>query len=76
MHIVSSYLKALHTKNGIFDEFFESLRILNIKKFIHIFDQLELYNVAFCERDDFFLYLEFLKSKREPIVKHLNGIIK
>lgn len=76
IHIVASYMKSLRVKKGIFDEFFDSLRILNINKFIHIFDQLEFYNIAFCERDEFFLYLEFIKSKREAIVKHLNGIIK
>ena len=76
IHIVTSYLKSMRLKNGVFDEFLESLKVININKFIHIFDQLDFYNIAFCERDDFFLYLEWIKNKREAIVKHLNGIIK
>ena len=76
IHIAATYLKALRVKNGVFDEFFESLRMLNINRFIPIFDQMEFYNIAFCEREDFFLYLEFIKNKREAIVKHLNSIIK
>lgn len=75
-HLVITHLKSLRLKNGIFDEFLEMLKQLNIEKFIIIFDKLEVLNIKFGERDDFLLFLDWLKNKRDPICNHLIGIIK
>lgn len=75
-HIVITHLKSLRVKNGIFDEFSEMLKLLNITRFIDTFNELEALNINFGERDDFLLFLEWLKNKRTPICNHLIGIIK
>ncbi|EJL66484.1 HipA family kinase [Flavobacterium sp. CF136] len=75
-HLVITHLKSMRLKNGIFDEFLEMLKHLNIERFISIFDELDYLKINFGDRDDFFLFLEWLKSKRIPICNHLIGIIK
>jgi hypothetical protein len=66
----------MRLKNGVFDEFLEMLKYLNIEKFIPIFDQLDSLNINYGHRENYLSFLEWAKNKREPIYNHLNGIIK
>lgn len=75
-HLVITHLKSMRLKNGIFEEFSEMLKHLNIGKFIPIFNELESLGINFGERDDLLLFLNWIKNKREPICNHLIGIIK
>jgi hypothetical protein len=75
-HIVITHLKSMRLKNGIFDEFLEMLKHLNINRFIYIFDELSSLGINFGDRDDFLLFLEWIKNKRTPICSHLISIIK
>jgi len=75
-HLVINHLRSMRLKNGVFDEFLEMLKHLNIEKFIHIFDQLDSLNVNYGNRENYLSFFEWAKSKRESIYKHLNIIIK
>ena len=75
-HLVITHLKSIRLKNGIFDEFLEMLKHLNIEKFILIFNELDSLKINFGDRDDFLVFLEWIKNKRTPICNHLIGIIK
>lgn len=75
-HILYNHLKSMRLKEGIFDEFFEMLKFLNTEKYNLIFDDLKRLNINYGEKEYFLTYLEWVKSKKEPIYNHLIGIIK
>lgn len=75
-HLVISHLQNMRLKNGIFDEFLEMLKYLNIEKFIHIFDQLDSLNINYGDRENYLSFFEWVKNKRDSIHKHLNSIVK
>ena len=75
-HLVVTHLKSMRLKNGVFDEFLEMLKYLNIEKFIPIFDKLDLLNINYGYRENYLSFFEWAKDKRESIYKHLNTIIK
>lgn len=75
-HLVITHLRNLRLKSGIFDEFQEMLKHLNIGKFNHIFDELDSLDINYGDREYYLSFFTWAKNKRESICNHLNSIIK
>ncbi|TCN60853.1 hypothetical protein D0809_03010 [Flavobacterium circumlabens] len=73
-HVLMKFLKNYRTK-GLFVEFCEMLKYLNVGSLNHTFDQLSDYNIPYGNKQDILNYLLWAKSKTEFFEKHLNSII-
>jgi len=75
-HILTKHLKSLKQKKNLFDEFFETLRYLNINKFNDLLDELDKYQIQYGNRDKIFAYLHWIKNNIRFLNIHLISIIK
>jgi len=75
-HILTKHLRSLRLKEGLFAEFFESLKYLNIDKFNKIFDRLDEVGIEYGNRDKIFAYLNWAKTNLTFLNTHLVTITK
>lgn len=77
VHIVRNYLCSLsnNDKNGMFDEFSETINRINLRKFEKLFNDFDAHNVIYGNREQFFIFLRWVKNNNNSIVKHISNTI-
>lgn len=76
LHITSNFFKSLRKKDNLFDEFFESLRLINVNKYHQLFDDMDEVNIQYGNREKIFSYLNWAKTNIGFIHNHLSVIIR
>lgn len=75
-HVLIKHLKSLRTKEGIFDEFLEMLKHLNINDLNVIFDQMDNFDIPYIERQKFIHYFAWAKNNVVIFERYLRGMIR
>lgn len=75
-HILIKYLKSLRHKEGVFGEFLEMLKHLNINNLSVIFDEMDKYGVPYIERQKFMHYFAWAKNNVAIFERYLKGMIR
>jgi hypothetical protein len=74
-HILTKHLKSLRNKEGIFEEFLEMLKQLNINKLSVIFDEMYKFGIPYIERQKFMHYFAWSKNNTAIFELYLKGMI-
>lgn len=75
-HVLIDYLKSLRNKNGLFDEFIEMLKVLNMNHISNIFDFIDKFNIACVERQKFMHYFAWAKNNVAIFDRYLKAMIR
>lgn len=75
-HILIKHLKSLRNKEGIFDEFLEMLKHLNINTLDVIFDEMNKFGIPYIERQKFLHYFAWAKNNVAIFERYLKGMIR
>lgn len=75
-HILIGYLKSLRNKNGLFDEFVEMLKVLNLNDLYSTFDFLEKFDITHVERQKFMHYFAWAKNNVAVFDRYLKAMIQ
>lgn len=75
-HTLIRYLQSLKKKEGLFDEFIEMLKNLNIRTLSHTFDEMNKFDIPYMDRDDFLHYFAWAKNNTATFERYLKGMIK
>lgn len=75
-HVLIGHLKSLRNKNGLFDVFVETLKVLNLNDLNNIFDFLDKFNIAHVERQKFMHYFAWAKNNVAIFDRYLKAMIR
>ncbi|WP_338374893.1 HipA family kinase [uncultured Flavobacterium sp.] len=75
-HVLIKNLKSLRNKEGVFDDFIEMLKHLNINKLSIIFDKMNKFNIPFIERQKFMSYFAWAKNNPDIFERYLKAMLK
>ena len=75
-HILIKHLKSLRNKEGIFDDFLEILKLLNINAISVIFDEMNKFGIPYIERQKFLHYFAWAKNNTAIFERYLKGMIR
>jgi len=75
-HILIDHVKSIATKNHIFEEFLEILHRINFEALHAVFDDMDKYEIAYGNRNDYLHYFIWCKQNVETLRKYLLLMIK